>query len=757
DTQIMPKKSQHKRKLQQEDFKKPKLKVGKKKPKAANFTDTSFKSRSIILPSQSISEDKSNEITNSRNLTLNDLVVQLKHYSPGTRKDAIQGLKDFFYRYPNTLSESLSTIVNSLARLLIDNDRNVRKTLLSFFAEFFPNVPKSDIRPFLPLLIVYTCSAMTHIYEDIRIDAIKFVEIWLSVAPDIVVDGFWRKIIQNYISLLSSESNFSNTSVKGSVSGITGLSVNAHTRFLSNEIKFEILSSFHKILKFGLTKGDEENSHWFFLDLSPSDRLGNQTTKPIYRSNQGVLNDWSKFHGEMGPPPLHSLSATLLPFLSLPDVEHNYKQLNLFNSVSSTEVNKSFINIGNEDEDSRDNLADRDVSTLQGRTAATKELLNTLHPILLSVWLETVPSVFDSSTAFLHMQPELQLIHTALKMITLLWRSYVHNVFKNKSANDGQLIEATLKQLLRYFVIHFPFGSRSEGIQDLKVESILQEMNIMFCEMVILYLILTNLNPPPGKAELKLNSKKLTLAHARKKRKRDDDSETIKSDNFWIDQVFDYVIEFLGSEQSKNNMMRISMHTKPEHLTAMLPTIWGLLNCADQERQEIIFEAILDYSRRCHAQSIAKRKCIDFISRGLMLQSFSNRKDSSLVASLQTWALSLPKLLWELKTNSLETTEDILGVLCDFAKRGDKCMFDNEIWDQLQTSLIPFFYVELPHKGPLYGPFISLPENLQRKTIEFLYYCPRITDKMRSSLNQVFRREEVESVKIYVKDLSEKF
>jgi len=38
------------------------------------------------LPTQSITEDKSNEITNSRNLTLNELLTQLKHYSPGMRK-----------------------------------------------------------------------------------------------------------------------------------------------------------------------------------------------------------------------------------------------------------------------------------------------------------------------------------------------------------------------------------------------------------------------------------------------------------------------------------------------------------------------------------------------------------------------------------------------------------------------------------------------------------------------------------------------
>ena len=35
---------------------------------------------------------------------------------------------------------------------------------------------------------------MTHIYEDIRIDAIKFMELWLNIAPDIIVDGFWQRV-----------------------------------------------------------------------------------------------------------------------------------------------------------------------------------------------------------------------------------------------------------------------------------------------------------------------------------------------------------------------------------------------------------------------------------------------------------------------------------------------------------------------------------------------------------------------------------
>ena len=40
----------------------------------------------ISLPNQSITEDKSNVITNTRNLSLNELLTQLRHYNPKIRK-----------------------------------------------------------------------------------------------------------------------------------------------------------------------------------------------------------------------------------------------------------------------------------------------------------------------------------------------------------------------------------------------------------------------------------------------------------------------------------------------------------------------------------------------------------------------------------------------------------------------------------------------------------------------------------------------
>lgn len=43
-------------------------------------------------------------------------------------------------------------------------------------------------------MIMYTCSAMTHIFEDVRNDAVKTMDLWVKVAPDIIKSKFWDKV-----------------------------------------------------------------------------------------------------------------------------------------------------------------------------------------------------------------------------------------------------------------------------------------------------------------------------------------------------------------------------------------------------------------------------------------------------------------------------------------------------------------------------------------------------------------------------------
>ena len=74
-------KNKRKRKLKEQDFKKVKLKAGKKLLPAQNATETSFKSRALFIPTQL---NKDLEPTNQRNQTLKvTKAAKLKGYVKG--------------------------------------------------------------------------------------------------------------------------------------------------------------------------------------------------------------------------------------------------------------------------------------------------------------------------------------------------------------------------------------------------------------------------------------------------------------------------------------------------------------------------------------------------------------------------------------------------------------------------------------------------------------------------------------------------
>ena len=71
----------------------------------------------------------------------------------------------------------------------------VRKLLLGFFKEYLPTlnqvmmflfILKEDVMPFLPLVVAYLCASMTHIYDDIRMDGLRFLQLWLSQCKEVL-------------------------------------------------------------------------------------------------------------------------------------------------------------------------------------------------------------------------------------------------------------------------------------------------------------------------------------------------------------------------------------------------------------------------------------------------------------------------------------------------------------------------------------------------------------------------------------------
>ncbi|RUP50991.1 hypothetical protein BC936DRAFT_136721 [Jimgerdemannia flammicorona] len=318
---------------------------------------------------------------------------------------------------------------------------------------------------------------------------------------------------------------------------------------------------------------------------------------------------------------------------------------------------------------------------------------------------------------------------------------------------DQTWIDSHLQQLLRHFMIYFPFGSDTFGMRDARVrcwlsrntvincwmcshynncgkislhsgenalfhqvESILQDMSILFCELTSLFLLATTLSSTSDVKSRNAPSEQPTIVpaivhKAGKRRRKTRSVEDVEGGEgktpAWVERVVEYVLAVLGWEnpaQSVAKKPRLSnplMTTsttdfKPEHLAALLPTLWGLLNCLGEEKQEWVFEALLGYFKKSHAHSATKRISLEFIIQIYMIQTdpqytglFRIRVFSRFAKLLQAWVLGLPKLLWELKAGSMETSRVILETLCDIAKRQARSVFEDEVPYSAPSCLSP--------------------------------------------------------------------
>ncbi|ORX63214.1 hypothetical protein DM01DRAFT_1014373 [Hesseltinella vesiculosa] len=58
------------------------------------------------------------------------------------------------------------------------------------------------------------------------------------------------------------------------------------------------------------------------------------------------------------------------------------------------------------------------------------------------------------------------------------------------------------------------------------------------------------------------------------------------------------------------------------------------------------------------------------------------------------------------------------------------------------TRMIPFFFA-VTKKGELFGPFISLPADLQKRALEFMFYTNSGTDKGKEAIARCKAHESV--------------
>lgn len=189
--------SAKKKKDKKKDFQKTQLKVGKTKPKPSNFTDTSFKARSIVVQSQSLSVEAPN--TKSQ---FSHHVSMLRNHSETQRAESLAFLTTAISQAADvsSLPESPATLIPKLQPLMIDSSLKVRQQLM----RLLPCFPRDDVRAHADKFLLYLHAAMTSLHASIRSTSMDVLEWLMDTAGQEIVSspGGWVKTILCFQGLL---------------------------------------------------------------------------------------------------------------------------------------------------------------------------------------------------------------------------------------------------------------------------------------------------------------------------------------------------------------------------------------------------------------------------------------------------------------------------------------------------------------------------------------------------------------------------
>lgn len=184
--------SKKKKQEKKKDFVKPKLKVGKSAPKASNYTDTSFKSKTINLP---------NQVLGAKDIQA--YISLTKHHSSTTRKEVLILIdKNINNDDGNIDSQVYRLLVMALQPLITDESSEVRKALLQLFKTIVEKNP-SLIELNINSIILVILSSMNHLNPGIRNYSINFLLLILQQFPDNLVKLYYTKIMNGFFNLLN--------------------------------------------------------------------------------------------------------------------------------------------------------------------------------------------------------------------------------------------------------------------------------------------------------------------------------------------------------------------------------------------------------------------------------------------------------------------------------------------------------------------------------------------------------------------------
>jgi len=212
--------------------------------------------------------------------------------------------------------------------------------------------------------------------------------------------------------------------------------------------------------------------------------------------------------------------------------------------------------------------------------------------------------------------------------------------------------------------------------------------------------------------------------------------------------LLQYIIKALQGQIGDISQWKIRQKTSQYvTLIELLPLIADFLLLIDDSQQEKLLEAFTDFYQKCPTQSAAK-------SQSLLLMNtilFSDNINVSM-NTMNSWISSLPRLLWQLGATNNSTVETLINLLHKFITHNLKSVEIQTIFEDLQSSLVPFFFCVATNKQGLekkvFGPFINLSVKLQQRMIQLLYYFRTLSDKIQLALVACSTVPQTESIVI---------
>jgi hypothetical protein len=347
---------------------------------------------------------------------LKDILNQLKHHSHTTRRDALIGLGELLQKSVF----DIASILDRLAPLQIDPEPDVRRQAISTWKVLLRLVPEHVLIPFGQIIMAHTALAMTHIYDDIRMDSVKFLDTFVEIRPGLVLSYETNRLLANFLGLLGNNDS------------------NPTSKMGSNKVRVSVLKSLALLLQTMLGVSDDES--WLLQRLNPT------IPAPILDN---------------------SVSRKCLPMSKLVT-----KCLQI--STITPKLPTTRISIQTTDSTTQKTAPSFHSYDLHNLTSFD-EFLSHMMILLVDVWMEAFPLALHGD--IVHANAELATCHQVLELLNLLFR---HRLTLSKDLKVDWLQKQWIL-VEKHLLVNLPLPTL--GSRDLVAQK-LTEMNLAGMSLV---------------------------------------------------------------------------------------------------------------------------------------------------------------------------------------------------------------------------------------------------------------------------------